>query len=115
MSRALVLSAALFLAMSSSANAEVYSEGFFKGEELVNMAKSLLGEAMSFVGESASNAVAKTKSAISKISDNEAFVDFMGARGIEFDASDLLDKSLLEHLKSADTFDAAYLALEEVR
>lgn len=54
MSRGLVLSAALaVVAMSSSANAGVamvQSEGLFKGEELINFAKTLVGDALDFVG-----------------------------------------------------------------
>ena len=119
MSRGLVLSAALVVvAMSSSANAgvaTVQTEGLFKGEDLVNFAKSLLGDAMDFVGDAALNAVGKTKSVISKLGDNDKLTDFLGSRGWEFDASDLVDKNLLEHLKDADSFDAAFAALEEVR
>ena len=119
MSHTLVLSAALVVvAMSSSANAgvaTVTSEGLFKGEELVNFAKSLLGDALDFVGDTATNALAKTKSVITKLGDNGKFLDFMGSHGWEFDASDLIDKNLMEHLKDADSFDAAFAALEEVR
>ena len=119
MSHTLVLSAALVVvAMSSSANAgvaTVTSEGLFKGEELVNFAKSLLGDALDFVGDTATNALAKTKSVITKLGDNDKFLDFMGSHGWEFDASDLIDKNLMEHLKDADSFDAAFAALEEVR
>ena len=119
MSRGLVLSAALaVVAMSSSANAgvaTVQSEGLFKGEELINFAKTLVGDALDFVGDTAVNAVTKTKTAITKLSNNDKLADFMGSRGWEFDASDLVDKSLLEHLKDADSFDAAFAALEEVR
>ncbi len=119
MGRGLVLSAALVVvAMSSSANAglaTVQSDGLFKGEELINFAKALLGDALDFVGDTAVNALAKTKSVITKLSDNDKLADFMGSRGWEFDASDLVDKNLLEHLKDADTFDAAFAALEEVR
>ncbi len=119
MSRGLVLSAALaVVAMSSSANAGVamvQSEGLSKGEELINFAKTLVGDALDFVGDTAVNAVTKTKTAITKLSNNDKLADFMGSRGWEFDASDLVDKSLLEHLKDADSFDAAFAALEEVR
>jgi hypothetical protein len=120
MNRLLVISA-LVVAIGQAnlpladAQVVVTSEGLYKGEQIVNMAKELLADALQFATGAAQGAVAKGKSALARIGNNDALMEKLGERGFEFDMSDLIDKSLLEHLKDADSLEGVYTALEDVR
>lgn len=120
MNRLLVISA-LVVAIGQAnlpladAQVVVTSEGLYRGEQIVNMAKELLADALQFATGAAQGAVAKGKSALAKIGNNDALMEKLGERGFEFDMSDLIDKSLLEHLKGADSLEGVYTALEDVR
>ena len=117
MNRLLVISA-LVVAIGQAnlpladAQVVVTSEGLYKGEQIVNMAKELLADALQFATGAAQGAVAKGKSALARIGNNDALMEKLGERGFEFDMS---DKSLLEHLKDADSLEGVYTALEDVR
>jgi len=120
MNRLLVISA-LVVAIGQAnlpladAQVMVTSEGLYRGEQIVNMAKELLADALQFATGAAQGAVAKGKSALARIGNNDALMEKLGERGFEFDMSDLIDKSLLEHLKDADSLEGVYTALEDVR
>ena len=87
--RALVVSA-LFVAIGALqaevASAQVTSEGLYRGEQIVNLAKELVADALNFVGDAAQGAVETGKDMLSRIGSNDAIMGALGERGFTFDA-----------------------------
>jgi hypothetical protein len=100
------------LLMASMAHGAVTSDGLYKGENLVNAAKEILGDAMGFIKNVADSTVDMTRASLETLQESEKFAEFMGARGISFNADDLLDRSLMDNLKNSQTFEQALDALE---
>jgi hypothetical protein len=102
------------LALLAGANAQDKPSVNLGEGGLVEMAKDLLGDAMGFVKKVADSTVDMTRTTLEELtSDTSKLAEFMGARGVSFNADDLLDKSFLENLKDSQTLDQIYDVLED--